>query len=165
VAVTFVPVVESHRALLLAWLSSPHAKDWWGDPQIGVNEILTPDIHQPYIACINDVPLAYVQSYRPSTEPDYPWQHGLSPTTRGIDVTIGEPENLGKGFGSMILKHFAAKLFSEGATRLVIDPDKENARAIACYLKAGFLPYDEYEGSLLMELTPEDFDYGAGYQQ
>ena len=32
-------------------------------------------------------------------------------------------------------------------------------------MKAGFTPYAEADGDLLMELLPEDFDYGAGYAQ
>jgi aminoglycoside 6'-N-acetyltransferase len=89
----------------------------------------------------------------------------MAMTERGIDISIGEASNLGKGYGPLIVKHFAAKLFAEGATRLVIDPDKTNTRAVNAYLKAGFAPYDEYEGDLLMELLPEDFDYGAAYAQ
>ena len=50
-------------------------------------------------------------------------------TERGIDISIGDASNLGKGLGSLIVKHFAAKLFAEGATRLVIDPDMRTTNA------------------------------------
>jgi aminoglycoside 6'-N-acetyltransferase len=164
-AVTFIPVTEGHRDMLARWLSTPHAQQWWGETgeELRLIYAIEDGEHEPYIACINDEPIAYIQAWWPTKHPDYPWQHGMAPTTRGIDITIGEESNLGKGLGTLIVKHFAAKLFREGATRLIIDPDKTNMRAVSAYMKAGFTPYDEYDGDLLMELRPEDFDYGAGY--
>jgi aminoglycoside 6'-N-acetyltransferase len=166
-AVSFEPLREDHREMLRSWLSAPHAQAWWGEPQEELRLIyaIEDGEHEPYIAYVNDAPVAYIQAWWPTKHPDYPWQHGMPPTTRGIDITIGETENLGKGYGPLIIKHFSAKLFGEGATRLIIDPDKTNAHAISAYLKAGFTPYDEYEGDLLMQLLPEDFDYGSGYEQ
>jgi aminoglycoside 6'-N-acetyltransferase len=152
--------------MVLRWLAAPHAQEWWGDAQSEIDLIYDgKGEHEPFIACVNDTPIAYIQAWWPMPHPDLPWQHGMTPTTRGIDVTIGEVENLGQGFGPLIIKHFAAKLFNEGATRLIIDPDKTNTRAVQAYQKAGFTAYDEYKGDLLMELLPEDFDYGAGYAQ
>jgi aminoglycoside 6'-N-acetyltransferase len=162
--VEFIPVTEAHRDLLRHWLSQPHAQAWWGEVEEEL--VLIYDgkgEHEPFIAAINGRAIAYVQAWWPSQHPDLPWQHGMTRSTRGIDVTIGAYDDLGKGYGPLIVKHFAAKLFSEGATRLIIDPDKTNTRAVNAYLKAGFTPYDEYEGDLLMELVPEDFDYGSGY--
>jgi aminoglycoside 6'-N-acetyltransferase len=166
-AVTFLPLHEGHRELLLRWLSTPHAQVWWGEPKEELRLIYAVEDgeHEPFIACVNGEPIAYVQAWWPTKHGDIPWQKDLEQTTRGIDITIGEECNLGKGLGSLILKHFAAKLFSEGATRLIIDPDATNKRAIAAYMKAGFTPYDEADGDLLMELLPEDFDYGASYAQ
>jgi aminoglycoside 6'-N-acetyltransferase len=166
-SVEFVPLQEAHRPLLTKWLSSPHAQEWWGEPEEELRLIYAVEDgeHEPFIAHVNGAPIAYIQAWWPTKHPEFSWQHGLSPTTRGLDITIGDAENLGKGYGSLIIKHFAAKLFAEGATRLIIDPDKTNARAISAYQKAGFKPYDEHEGDLLMEMLPEDFDYGSGYEQ
>jgi aminoglycoside 6'-N-acetyltransferase len=167
-SVSFKAVTEEDRAMLGQWLETPHAREWWGD----VDEELAliydaKGEHEPFIACVNGEPIAYIQSWWPSRHPDLPWQHGMMSTTRGIDITIGSPENLGKGLGSLIVKHFAARLFAEGATRIIIDPDIANERAIAAYMKAGFTPYDTFKTGdgtdLLMELLPEDLDYGSGY--
>lgn len=165
-AVTFLPVTQAHRGLLLSWLLTSHAREWWGDPDEELELIFDSNgEHQPFLACINGEPFAYIQAWRPSKQPDLPWQHGMSPTTRGIDITIGEAKNLGKGLGSLMIKHFSAKLFAEGATRLVIDPDCRNERAISAYLKAGFTPYGSFETvtgtDLLMELLPSDMQYGG----
>ena len=162
VAVRFIPLDASHRELLLKWLSTPHAQEWWGDAQEELELIYDDKAeHQPFMVRINEESIAYIQAWWPSRHPDLPWQHQMTPSTRGIDIMIGDPKNLGKGLGSLIVKHFAAKLFSEGATRLVIDPDKRNERAVMAYMKAGFTPFGTHENDLLMELLPEDFDYGS----
>lgn len=164
-AVNFVPVTAEHRGLLSQWLSTLHAQEWWGDPDEELALIYGDrGEHEPFLACINGEPVAYIQAWWPSEHPDLQWQHGMPKRTRGIDITIGLPENLGKGLGPLILKQFAARLFGEGAMRIVIDPDCRNERAIAAYLKAGFTPYDTFETDngtdLLMELLPQDLSYG-----
>lgn len=145
----------------------PHWREWWGEPEQELKMIyaIEDSEHLPFMAYINGEPIAYIQCWWPAQHPDVGWVKDMALTERGIDISIGDASNLGKGLGSLIVKHFAAKLFAEGATRLVVDPDQHNERAIAAYMKAGFTPYDQYENDLLMELLPEDFDYGAGYAQ
>ena len=166
-AVSFMPVTEEHRPLLEGWLAQHHWREWWGEPEEEMRLIYAVEDgeHEPYLACINGVPMAYIQAWWPSQHPDVPWVRDMAITERGIDIAIGDASQLGKGHGTLIIKQFAAKLLAEGASRLVIDPDKRNERAIQCYMKAGFTPFGEHEGDLLMELLPEDFDYGAGYAQ
>lgn len=152
--------------MLREWLSAPHAQEWWGTPEEELDLIYDgKGEHEPLIACIHGEPVAYIQAWWPSQHTSLPWQNGMSMTTRGIDITIGRAEDLGKGLGSLIVKQFSAKLFSEGASRLVIDPDCRNERAIAAYLKAGFTPFDTYEtedgADLLMELLPNDMSYAG----
>jgi aminoglycoside 6'-N-acetyltransferase len=139
--VTFISVTEEHRTMLFDWLSRPHVQQWWGDAAEEI-ELIYDDKgeHEPFIACFDDEPVAYIQAWWPSKHPDLPWQHKMTGDTRGIDLTIGDEENLGKGYGSMIVKAFAAKLFAEGAKRLVIDPDSTNERAKKAYMKARFVP-------------------------
>ena len=163
--VTFMPVTEEHRAMLESWLKQPHWREWWGEPKEELRLIYAVEDgeHEPYLACLSGEPVAYVQAWWPSQHPGLEWQHGMPMTTRGIDISIGDAKNLGKGLGPLILKHFAAKLFAEGAIRLVIDPDLRNERAIAAYMKAGFMPYGEADGSLLMELLPGDMDYAGDH--
>jgi aminoglycoside 6'-N-acetyltransferase len=165
--VTFISVTEEHRELLRGWLSQPHCREWWGETNEELSLIYAVEQgeHLPFIACVNDEPIAYIQCWWPGQHPDLEWVREMDKTERGIDISIGDSGNLGKGLGPLIVKHFAAKLFAEGATRLVIDPDLNNERAIAAYMKAGFTPYNVFDGDLIMELLPEDFDYGAGYAQ
>ena len=45
---------------------------------------------------------------------------------------------MGRGHGSRFLRRLAAELIADGAPLVAIDPDADNARAIAAYRKAGF---------------------------
>jgi aminoglycoside 6'-N-acetyltransferase len=165
--ITFIPVTDTHRPLLEGWLKQPHWRQWWGAPHEELRLIYAVEEgeHLPFIACIKGEPIAYIQCWWPAQHPDVPWVRDMKMTERGIDISIGDASNLGKGVGALILRNFAAKLFAEGATRLVIDPDKSNTRAIAAYKKAGFTPFAEVDGDLLLELLPENFDCGAGLAQ
>jgi aminoglycoside 6'-N-acetyltransferase len=167
-AITFTSLSEDHRAMLRQWLMSDHARAWWGETEEELRLIYAVEDgeHEPFIACVDGEPVAYVQAWWPTRHDNIPWQRGMTSTTRGIDITIGEARNLGKGLGTEIIKAFAEKLFMEGTTRLIIDPDASNARAIAAYRKVGFAPFGEFkedDGSttLLMELLPNAFDYGG----
>jgi aminoglycoside 6'-N-acetyltransferase len=156
--ITFVPVTEDHRGLLQSWLVQPHWREWWGEPEeeLAMIYAVEQNEHLPFIACVKERPVAYIQCWWPAQHPDMPWVKDMTMTERGIDISIGDAADLGKGLGTHIIKAFAAKLFSEGATRLVIDPDKTNGRAIAAYIKAGFTPFAEFEGDVLMELSRDD---------
>jgi aminoglycoside 6'-N-acetyltransferase len=165
--ISFQPLTVEHRPLLESWLAQPHWQEWWGKPDEELKQIYAVEVgeHLPFIASVNGEPIAYIQCWWPAKHPDVAWVRDMQSTERGIDISIGDASNLGKGLGTRIIKSFAAKLFAEGATRLVIDPDRRNARAIAAYRKAGFTPFAEFDGDLLMEMLPEAFDTGAGYAQ
>jgi aminoglycoside 6'-N-acetyltransferase len=145
---------------LQSWLLQAHWREWWGEPEeeLAMIYAVHEGEHLPFIACIDDEKIAYVQCWWPAQHPDVAWVKDMSITERGIDMSIGDASNLGKGLGTHIMKAFAAKMFADGVTRLVIDPDKRNARAIAAYTKAGFKPYAEADGDLLMQLLPDDLN-------
>jgi aminoglycoside 6'-N-acetyltransferase len=154
--VKFIPLSPAHRDLLVNWTAQPHVKQWWSEADEDVDSFLEhSDEHWPFIGHVDDSPIAYIQSWRPSQNPNYPWQNNMSPSTRGIDLFIGPPDKLGNGYGPLIVAEFSKKLFNEGATRIVIDPDFRNERAIRAYTKVGFVRFDKTDDSLLMELYPQ----------
>jgi aminoglycoside 6'-N-acetyltransferase len=165
--ITFEPVTEAHRTLLKNWLVQPHWQEWWGAPDEELEQIYAVEQgeHLPFIVCVDGQPVAYIQCWWRGKHPEVPWVKNMNPAERGIDISIGDAAHLGKGYGTRIIKHFAAKLFAEGATRLVIDPDKRNARAIAAYANAGFTPFTEAGNDVVMELLPENFDSDAASAQ
>ncbi len=64
----------------------------------------------------------------------------------GVDLSIADGARLSKGLGSGALRRFARSLRAKGHRTIIIDPDPDNARAVAAYRKAGFQPVPHLEG-------------------
>ncbi|WEX77458.1 acetyltransferase [Sinorhizobium numidicum] len=163
--VSFERVAERHLPMLLAWLSEPHVRQWWGDPdaELGlIRDGCTTGEVDGFIFHVRGEPAGYIQSWIPSQYDEEPWAKNLSPDTPGVDIFVGPPELTGKGIAPLALRAFAGRLFENGAMRIVIDPDAGNLRAIRAYSKAGFVPFgewiDESGRTLLMELTRTEFE-------
>jgi aminoglycoside 6'-N-acetyltransferase len=136
----FRPVTRIDLPLLAAWLAEPHVARWWGEAGQELSEIkdhMTSATVKPFVILMDDEPIGYMQSYDIHAEDDHPYRDQPVGTI-GIDLSIGEPELIGKGHGPRIIDAFVERLFAEGAPRVVIDPDPANEAAIRAYTKAGF---------------------------
>jgi RimJ/RimL family protein N-acetyltransferase len=141
VTVTFVPVTKEHLPLLRRWMSQPHWQEWWGEPDTELGYIVAMiegrDSTEPYLFQVDERPVGYIQVWyvKPhQVEPwtkDSPWLLELPPETVGVDLSIGEADDLAKG---------------RGHAEIIIDPDPANTRAVRAYLKAGFRPISHLEG-------------------
>ena len=143
--ITFTPLAEDGFPLLARWLAAPHVRAWWGDPAeelAGIADDLASGALEQFIVRLDGRPIGYLQCYRPDDLPDHPYNDGPA-GTRGVDVTIGEADAIGRGYGSAALRQFVDALFEAGVPRAVIDPDPKNIAAIRAYEKAGFHPIDE----------------------
>jgi len=136
----FRPMTADDLPVVRRWLSMPHVREWWGDPdeQLGlVSEDMTHPAMDQYVVSFGPRPIGYLQCYR-MTE----WNTGFGPQpdgTRGIDQMIGEPDMIERGHGSGFIRTFIEDLLATGTPRVVTDPDPTNARAIRAYQKAGFV--------------------------
>jgi aminoglycoside 6'-N-acetyltransferase len=136
----FRPMRAADLPLVRSWLTRPHVREWWGDPdeQFGlVSEDMTHPAMDQYIVAAHERPFAYLQCYR-MTE----WNTGFGPQpegARGIDQMIGEADMVNCGHGSAFIRAFADGLLAQGTPRVVTDPDPDNGRAIRAYEKAGFV--------------------------
>lgn len=92
----------------------------------------------PYIVYYLSKPIGYIQSYKAYNAANGWWPDEKEGTV-GIDIFIGEPEYLGKGLGTKIVKLFVEKLFADATIKkIVVDPKPDNFIAINCYKNAGF---------------------------
>jgi aminoglycoside 6'-N-acetyltransferase len=127
--------------LLRGWLRTPEVVRWWGDPSEQA-AMLEEDLTEPgmvmRIVSFDEKPFAYAQDYDVHRWPQ-PHFAGLPPGSRAIDSFIGEPEMIGRGHGSAYLRLLAARLRTEGAPVVAIDPAADNLRARRAYEKAGFV--------------------------
>ncbi|MEN0001101.1 MAG: GNAT family N-acetyltransferase [Pseudomonadota bacterium] len=159
----FQPVTHQDLQLLRAWMETPHWQEWWGevDTEIGYikDMIEGRDSTRPFVFVIDDVPTGYIQYWflRDAKQPPWssqsPWVLDFDDETIGVDLGIGEAAHLSIGIGSRVLRAFVAQRVKEGFTKIIIDPDIENKRAIHAYEKAGFVRIreaDEQDGSVLL---------------
>jgi RimJ/RimL family protein N-acetyltransferase len=142
-AFRFEPLTEADRPILLEWLSRPHVAEWWEGPYTADRvraEFPDPDAKvAQYLAHEVGPPVGFIQSYVVAGAGGGWWEGERDPGARGIDGFLADPADLGKGLGTRMIAAFVARLFADPAvTKIQIDPDPENARAIRCYEKVGF---------------------------
>ena len=158
--ITFQRLQEKHFPLLLRWLETPHVKAWWDQDIKWTKELIEkkygcyvkefkrltlPDrvIEKPihaYIMCIDGKEVGYIQYYNVY---DFPREQGyelvgLPHSLASIDVFIGEPAFIGKGYGPLLLKAFLKTHVDPHYEACFVDPDSANIQAIRAYEKAGF---------------------------
>lgn len=158
---------------LCRWLSDPVVLEFYEgrdrplDPETAQRQYLTKQ-GTPITACIvqwGRRPIGFAQFY-PLDGPDKT-AFGYDPEEHvfGMDQFLGDPARWNQGIGTRLVTAMVQYLGRvEGASRVVVDPQAENARAIRCYEKSGFhtrrlLPAHElHEGRLrdcwLMEIVP-----------
>lgn len=167
--IDFKPLTRGDLPLLLTWFQRPHMREWWGEPdeEIAlVRDMLEGrDTTRPFLFQLDGRPIGYIQywfiGHHQNAEwlEDHPWLGEFPPDALGIDLSIGEPQLVGRGLGSTVLRAFAERLVASGYPTLVIDPDPDNLRAIRAYEKAGFGPVTHLEGmtgdALIMQFYPE----------
>jgi RimJ/RimL family protein N-acetyltransferase len=155
-AISFRPVAAEDLLLLEQWMDKPHWREWWGEPaeELGfVRDMIEGrDTTRPYLFLVDGKPAGYIQYWyighhqNETWVKDNPWLMKLPSDAIGVDLSIGEAENLSRGIGTAVLMAFVAMLRAEGFRTIVIDPDPENTRAVRAYEKAGFRPIPELRG-------------------
>lgn len=142
--IEFEPFKEAHLPLLRAWLAEPHVSEWWQEPEDEgeLTEKYTVTLQargiRPQLILLDGRPIGYIQSYD-ADRVGGGWWEGIPRGTFGIDQFIGEPDLVGRGLGTAIIRTFAERVVEkEHALAVIADPDPANLRAIRAYEKAGF---------------------------
>ena len=141
--------------LLARWRADERIETWWEGPtdEAGVRAKYVGNAERAHIthavAERDGVPVGYVQWYAaPEVGGVGAW---------AVDVHV-DPDLIGSGVGSRLVRLVARHLRATVAERVVIDPAPHNARAIRAYEKAGFVALRETPEALVMVLadgTPE----------
>ena len=67
------------------------------------------------------------------------WEEETDPGVRGIDQSLANASQLGKGLGTKLVRALVELPFNDPeVTKIQTDPSPSNLRAIRCYEKAGF---------------------------
>lgn len=132
--------------LVNGWIARPHVAQWWTEAGGASSPVDPADFDDAdfrmWLVSFEGRPFAYAQDYDPHLYPDHYFFDRPAPA-RGIDQFIGDPDMVGRGHGSALVRQRVADLFVEGAAVIVTDPHPDNGRAIRAYEKAGFTAYGE----------------------
>ncbi len=168
--ISFRPVTAEDLPLLANWLTRPHWRQWWGDPDEELSNIRDMvegrDTTRPFIFQEDGTDKGYIQVWFVGDQQgiafaaDYPWLERLPAEAVGVDLSIAFEEDLSRGLGTRTLQAFVCQLREEGHERIIIDPDPANLRALKAYRKAGFQEIEALLGRtgdcLLMELVSKE---------
>lgn len=135
----------SDTHLLEYWDTLPHiiAADPSGNEAWEEELKASYDWREQWIAEVNSTPIGYLQIIDPAEEISNYWQlkeNGF----RAIDIWIGPPEYLNRGFGTKMMNEAITWcLEQDNVHTILIDPLKSNTDAHRFYQRLGFEPVDE----------------------
>jgi aminoglycoside 6'-N-acetyltransferase len=140
VRVRLRPAQGSDAALLRRWDEAPHLADsqgdddWQWETDLGVPR----QGREQLVAELDGRPIGYVEILDPATDPERYWGE-MPPGYRAIDIWIGEPDAVGRGFGTEMMRQALERCFSDASVHTVlVDPLASNTRAHRFYERLGF---------------------------
>lgn len=128
-------------AVLRAWDALPHIQeakgieDWQWELELAKQH---PPWRELLIADINGQAIGYLEIMDPARDASHYWGD-IAQGYRAIDLWIGEPDFIGKGYGTRMMELALARCFADPSVNaVIIDPLAKNKRAISFYEKLGF---------------------------
>lgn len=151
------PAGAADVPLLAAWARRPHVirattddpaatEAWegadWAE-EVAKRELLGADVYELLIAELDGRPIGMVALQDALREPSHYWG-AVDPGVRALDIWIGEPDLLGHGHGTEMMRQAIERVFADPAAEsLVIDPLASNTEAIRFYGRLGFVAEGE----------------------
>ncbi|MDN5202780.1 GNAT family N-acetyltransferase [Fulvivirgaceae bacterium BMA10] len=97
-----------------------------------------PDWREQLIAEIDGRPIGCIQIIDPAKEESHYWG-SVPENLRALDIWIGEKDDLGKGYGTIMMQLTVERCFrNDKVIAILIDPLESNKEAIRFYQKMGF---------------------------
>lgn len=134
------PATPADLSLLQYWDEQPHTiasdpdTDWDWEYELGRN----PAWREQLVAELDKRPIGFIQIIDPAEEETHYWGD-CAANLRAIDIWIGEEEDLGKGYGTVMMKLALKKCFeAPRVSAVLIDPLESNVKAIRFYERLGF---------------------------
>ncbi|HWL41375.1 MAG TPA: GNAT family N-acetyltransferase [Ilumatobacter sp.] len=155
--ITLRPATSADVALLIQWSLRPHViratsddpgatAAWeganWAD-EVAKRDVLGADVYEILIAEADGRPIGMVALHDAHREPSHYWGD-IEPGVRALDIWIGEPDQLGRGHGTEMMRQAIDRSFAHPAAHaIVIDPLASNTAAIRFYRRLGFVDVGE----------------------
>lgn len=135
------PATPADLALLRHWDRKPHVVAATGDdgPMDWQAELpRNPDWRDLLIAEIDGRPVGLIQIIDPAREETHYWGE-VEADLRAIDIWIGEEADLGRGYGTEMMRLGLDRCFADTAVKgVLVDPLAANIRARRFYERLGF---------------------------
>ncbi len=126
--------------MLRYWDTQPHViqsgvdEDWHWDTELRKQ----PSWRELLIAELNGRPIGFMQIIDPAKEETHYWGD-IPDHLRALDIWIGDANDLGKGYGTIMMKLAIERCFSDkDVIAILIDPLTSNTRAQRFYERLGF---------------------------
>ena len=137
---TLRPATLPDVPTLRRWDDEPHViasdpnDDWHWETALAQ----TPDWRESFIAEVDARPIGFLEIIDPSREDTRYWGD-IAPGHRAIDIWIGEPDALGQGYGTQMMRLAITRCFADPSVHtILLDPLRENTRARRFYERLGF---------------------------
>jgi len=141
-ALTLRPATIADAPLLRHWDEQPHVlasdpnDDWMWEVELTRH----PEWREQLIAEDRGRPVCFLQIIDPLREDSHYWGD-VPPNLRAIDIWIGSEDDLGKGYGTLMMRLALERCFaSPEVEAVIIDPLASNTRAHRFYQRLGFVP-------------------------
>ncbi len=126
--------------ILKHWDEQPHViasdpkDDWYWETELKH----FPNWREMLMAELDGRPIGFIQIIDPAREDTQYWGE-VTRNLRAIDIWIGEADDLGKGYGTEMMRQAIERCFADKSVEaIVIDPLETNVRAIRFYERVGF---------------------------
>jgi aminoglycoside 6'-N-acetyltransferase len=139
--IEFRPLTEDDLPQLEDWLRTEHVARWWRDD---INESLAEyraaiegrESSDHYVVVADGRAIGMIQTYLVSDYPEWEEVVRVGPDVAGVDLLIGDQEQIGRGLGPQILAQFVRDVVTASAA--VATVDEANRRSWRAFEKAGF---------------------------
>lgn len=99
-------------------------------------------VYRYYMAEAGGRPIGAMLIIDPHLEPSHYWGKA-APNLRAVDIWIGDSADLGKGYGTQMMRLALDICFADpGVNAVLVDPLASNTRAHTFYQRIGFIPLD-----------------------
>jgi aminoglycoside 6'-N-acetyltransferase len=134
------PATLADLELLRHWDEQPHViesdpnDNWQWETELA----RSPDWREQLVAEVDGRAVGFVQIIDPAREESHYWGN-VSANLRAVDIWIGEAADLGRGYGTEIMRRVLARCFADPrVTSILIDPLASNVRSHRFYERLGF---------------------------
>jgi aminoglycoside 6'-N-acetyltransferase len=138
-------------ARIVRWRAEPHVHEWWDpdEPAPSYEEVVEQyrprtQVDDDTTSCIierDGRAIGYLQFYRWASTPEEARAMDVmvDEATYGLDIFIGEVDDIGRGIGTRVVDLLCGYLEDEcGASGIALTTELTNHRAQRAYEKAGF---------------------------